>query len=92
MRLIDADAVIDAIEKSKTAKAEDGEVFVAKINVLMKIDALPTIQPQTSHWIIDGHHIRCSKCGETMCNTDREGDPIPRNFCPNCGARMVTGA
>ena len=43
MRLVDADAVIDAIEKSKTAKAEDGEVFVAKINVLMKIDALPTI-------------------------------------------------
>ena len=45
MRLVDADAVIDAIEKSKTAKAEDGEVFVAKINVLMKIDTLPTIQP-----------------------------------------------
>ena len=41
-------------------------------------------------WIVDGHHIRCNKCNEYMCNTDREGDPIPKNFCPNCGADMRT--
>ena len=39
-------------------------------------------------WIIDGHHIRCNRCNEYICNTDREGNKIPDNFCPNCGADM----
>lgn len=39
-------------------------------------------------WIIDGHHIRCNRCNEYICNTDREGNEIPDNFCPNCGAKM----
>ena len=39
-------------------------------------------------WEVDGHHIRCSVCSEYMCNTDREGNRIPRAFCPNCGADM----
>lgn len=42
-------------------------------------------------WIIDGHHIRCNRCNEYICNTDREGDKIPDNFCPNCGADMRGG-
>ena len=45
------------------------------------------IRPQ-GEWIIDGHHIRCNKCNEYICNTDREGNKIPNNFCPNCGADM----
>ena len=44
---------------------------------------------KSGHWIIDGHHIKCNQCGESMCNTDREGDAIPRNFCPNCGVNMI---
>ena len=39
-------------------------------------------------WIIDGHHIRCNRCNEYMCNTDNECNKIPDNFCPNCGAHM----
>ena len=39
-------------------------------------------------WLIDGHHIRCNRCNEYICNTDREGNKIPDNFCPNCGADM----
>ena len=41
------------------------------------------------HWIRDGHHIRCSECSEYICDKDREGDTIPQNFCPNCGAKMI---
>lgn len=41
-------------------------------------------------WVIDGHHIRCNRCNEYVCNTDREGNKIPDNFCPNCGADMRT--
>jgi len=44
-------------------------------------------RPQ-GEWIIDGHHIRCNKCNEYICNTDREGNKISDNFCPNCGADM----
>ena len=44
-------------------------------------------RPQ-GEWIIDGHHIRCNRCNEYICDTDREGNKIPDNFCPNCGADM----
>ena len=50
-----------------------------------------TERPQ-GEWIIDGHHIRCNKCNDYICNTDREGNKIPDNFCPNCGADMRGGA
>lgn len=42
-------------------------------------------------WMHDGHHIRCTECGVYVCETDREGDAIPRNYCPNCGVRMEEG-
>lgn len=52
-----------------------------------------TLNPRIKQgeWIIDGHHIRCNKCNEYICNTDREGNKIPNNFCPNCGADMRGG-
>lgn len=43
---------------------------------------------ETGKWLIDGHHIKCNKCGEYMCRKDYEGEVIPRNFCPNCGTKM----
>lgn len=33
----------------------------------------------------DGHHIRCTNCGEYWCKTDIEGNKFPDRFCPNCG-------
>ena len=47
---------------------------------------LPSAQPKRGKWIRDGHHIRCDQCGMYMCDTDREGDRIPTEFCPNCGS------
>ena len=44
--------------------------------------------PKRGKWIRDGHHIRCDQCGMYMCDTDREGDRIPKEFCPSCGAKM----
>lgn len=39
-------------------------------------------EPKTGHWINGNYHIRCSECGEDY--------PYRlRNFCPNCGAKMV---
>lgn len=45
-------------------------------------------EPKVGKWIRDGHHIRCNKCYSAMCYMDREGDVIPQNYCPNCGAKM----
>ena len=45
-------------------------------------------EPKRGKWIRDGHHIRCDQCGIYMCDTDREGDRIPTEFCPSFGAKM----
>ena len=45
-------------------------------------------ESKSGKWIRDGHHIRCDQCGMYMCDTDREGDRIPTEFCPHCGADM----
>ena len=50
--------------------------------------AIKALERPQGEWIIDGHHIRCNKCNEYICNADREGNKIPDNFCPNCGADM----
>ena len=96
MRLIDGDALMKRLgiaydcrecdqNKSPYCTWKPDVVDVCQI-----IADAPTIEPERpkGHWIIDGHHIQCSVCAERMCNTDREGDPIPRFFCPNCGAEM----
>ena len=82
MRLIDADALEVVCFKDKGGCFSDGVQWV-----LEKIDALPTVQPQTGHWkpVEDSDCWRgyiCDKCGKAV--NQRE------NFCPNCGARMVT--
>ena len=43
MRLIDADAAIEALE---TVKAENGELYIAKINAQMKLENLPPVQSE----------------------------------------------
>ena len=62
------------------------------------LDNLPSVQPKekTGHWTIIGkvfiplfrggyeHELqyKCSECGF------EHALPIPKNFCPNCGAKM----
>ncbi len=55
-------------------------------DVEKNIRRLPPSESKIGKWIRDGHHIRCDQCGMYMCDTDREGDKIPNNFCPNCGS------
>ena len=52
-----------------------------------------TLNPRIKQgeWIIDGHHRRCNYCNEYTCTEDREGNSIPDNFCPFCGAEMQKG-
>lgn len=70
------------------SREEDERAEVCLLH-LIDISNLPTIEERKEgRWIRDGHHIICSECSEYICDTDREGDTIPQNFCPNCGARM----
>ena len=65
-----------------------GMAMIRVEDVVRILNEQPTIQPKRGKWIRDGHHIRCDQCGMYMCDTDREGDRIPTEFCPNCGAKM----
>ena len=83
--LIDRNKAYLAIEDLKKIHF-DRTVVLSKAQ--KKIMELPSAQPKRGKWIRDGHHIRCDKCGMYMCDTDREGDRIPTEFCPSCGAKM----
>ena len=84
--LISRQSAIDAVEKAKTARSEDGEIFCAKINAQMNIQLLPSAQPERKgKWIrYYAYYVNCSECGYLM-NTLEQGY---FNFCPNCGAYM----
>ena len=87
MRLIDADEL-----KKRAIPCEIHNGALTDLCVpLYQINNAPTVERPQGEWIIDGHHIRCNKCNEYICNTDREGNKIPNNFCPNCGADMRGG-
>lgn len=49
---------------------------------------LNNTEQRLGKWIVDGHHITCNNCKTIICRLDREGDEIPRNFCPQCGLKM----
>ena len=70
--------------------AEQGQVqgFPWQFQMLLRLSSADVAPVIRGKWIHDGHHRRCDRCGTYFCNTDREGDTIPDNFCPHCGAKM----
>ena len=87
--LISRQAAIEAADAIIARdKSGNNNVVNAMIAWREYIKHLQPAQPKRGKWILDGHHVRCDQCGMYMCNTDRECDPIPRFFCPNCGAKM----
>jgi len=74
-------------ELLKHMKVSEGDFQIERINKHNSF-FVPKEEEPTYKWIIDGHHIICEHCGMCMCRTDREGDTIPHNFCPECGVRM----
>lgn len=74
---------------AKEIKTNDLGLWLKILSVIDNVQAVEPDRPQ-GEWIIDGHHRRCNKCGEYFCIADSEGNEIPSNFCPNCGADMRT--
>lgn len=48
--LISRQQAVDALETVKTVKAENGELYIAKINAQMKLEILSSVQPE-QRWI-----------------------------------------
>ena len=59
-------------------------------DMISRIKNLPSaeLDRKKGKWIIDGHHMQCNQCGISICDKDREGDVLPKNFCLNCGTDM----
>lgn len=84
---ISRQAVIDAIEKTKSAMTTDGEIYVAKINAEMNIQQLSSVSTEkTGRWEKHSYFKDAYIC--SVCNTG--GNMVYKDFkyCPNCGAKM----
>ena len=86
-----------AIDKMQELEDEDDEMYGCSIpegfdgkRAIEALKALPSVQPKpkTGHWIWDYGYATCNQCGYTRDSKDNEGQDIPDNYCPNCGARM----
>ena len=79
IRLIDANALIDAMYTAKVTSAYEAQDI---------INSAPTIEPKRGEWVvsyIDGmKQTECSACGVSFTTYDVYG----WHYCPWCGARM----
>lgn len=91
MRLVDTDAI--KLPKGFFESVDNVPKFYEWLNTL------PTIDPvKHGKWLRTEafpHHVYCSVCSKTYIPNDRwqiwtDGD-LPRDYCPNCGARMDGG-
>ena len=86
MRLIDADALVEAMTKFSDAMGEDMTHGIFYTHIAPTINAVPV---RHGNWIeqwrtTDTRMLRCSECKMVFnVGNGREG-----NYCPNCGARM----
>ncbi len=91
MRLIDADALMNQLER-EVELADDWKTAHEIANV---VKYFPTIEPQRmrGRWETiegwDGDEVyRCSECGEEYVLIDGTPKENGYHFCPNCGADM----
>jgi hypothetical protein len=86
-RLIDADALIEAMTKFNNATGEDMTHGIFYAHIAPTVDAVPVKRGMwTFIRLTDkdyGHKAKeCSSCGSTFFDTKQW------NYCPNCGVRM----
>lgn len=85
-----------AIADAKSWIAANGFEQNLQNNVIEWLKEFPSAQPKqrTGHWHITDaypHNVYCSECHKRFAQTHWavwEDGSLPRNFCPNCGAKM----
>ena len=100
MRLIDAEDFKQEIIKSLGIPCE-GYLLESEKKIYYMIDKQPTIEAEPvrhGRWLRGSaypHHIFCSVCYATYIPNDEiplwkseSYFNVPRNYCPNCGAKM----
>jgi len=84
---ISRQAVLD--EAFEVDTKEYGRIEVVGVDA---IDALPSVKPQTGHWILldecsnSGYY--CSECQKKVVKEGWSNTVKKIKYCPNCGARM----
>lgn len=76
-------------ERNRVVRWHEGlEPYVKLRDVVWAIEKMPSAEPEQKKgkWIYQTKfgRIECEACGHVF-----RGYVYPRNFCPNCGARMV---
>lgn len=88
-RLIDADAFI-----KENKDIIDCEIDHPKYQDTLRelISQAPTVERPHGEWIYKGGKYWCSSCGEKAIYHSHVKEPLPHltNYCPNCGASMVS--
>lgn len=94
-RLIDADALVDAIKDKIAVDKEiypDDEFFrfsrFGMRTVISIIKKQDTVDPvKHGHWIVYPTLVSFLRCSQCHNGVGSHNDKKP-NYCPNCGARM----
>ena len=98
-RLIDANALIDSLEKwlSDTEVLGNAHIYNAIEDCLCEVDTMPTVDAvEVVHgeWLYGERNkaertliVECSECGATF-NLPMFDFGMRYNYCPNCGAKM----
>ena len=82
--LISRAEAIDALVKE--TEAEDAYGYTDITNIVHVISNLPSADRPRGYWKHNTTYKSLVFCSE--CDTPYEVGMTPRNFCPNCGAKM----
>lgn len=86
MRMIDADALREAVKQKGTASE--------LIWCVAEIDRAPTIEAEPvrhGRWVKDGDFLICLNCESEIDVKNSLGVENRKEYCPNCGLKMDGG-
>lgn len=92
----DAADAIEALQKTlKAVQKNSGINFRMWEEAQAEVERLQAELPKRGEWKTTDafpHRVYCSKCFRTYVPNDRwqiwVDNELPRNYCPNCGAKM----